>query len=268
MAKGDKPAMNFTLRVWRQSGPTAKGEFEDYPIDGISPDHSFLEVLDAVNESLMAANRETIAYEMDCREGICGSCSLMINGNAHGPQQATTCQLYMRHFSDGETITVEPWHARALPIIKDLIVDRSAMDRVMQASGYVSVHTGEAPDANTILISKHRADHAFVAASCIGCGACIAACPNASAMLFVAAKVTQLALLPQGQPERSHRVTKMVEAMDREGFGNCSNHYECARACPKSIPISMIAQLNREFMQAALFGREYGRAAPHAAHEE
>jgi len=261
--------MKVTLKIWRQTSLKDEGRFEEYPIDGISSDHSFLEVLDAINENLMAANREPIAYEMDCREGICGSCSLMINGNAHGPQQATTsCQLYMRHFSDGETITVEPWHADSLPIIKDLVVDRSAMDRVMQAAGYISVHTGEAPDANTILISKHRADHAFVAASCIGCGACIAACPNASAMLFVAAKVTQLALLPQGQPERTHRVTKMVEAMDKEGFGNCSNHYECARACPKSIPISLIAQLNHEFIQAALFGREYSHAAHHAAHEE
>ena len=261
--------MKLVLRIWRQAGPESEGCFEDYTVSGISPDYSFLEVLDRVNEDLLAIKREPVAFEMDCREGICGSCSLMINGTPHGPQLATTsCQLYMRHFQDGQTITVEPWRSRATPVIKDLIVDRSALDRIMQSAGYVSVHTGEAPDANTIPVSKSRADQAFIAASCIGCGACIAACPNASAMLFVAAKVTHLSLLPQGQPERSHRVLSMVEAMDREGFGNCSNHYECAKACPKSIPVSFIARLNREFLRAGLLGHEYGEPVHHAAHEE
>ncbi len=261
--------MNFIFRIWRQASQQHNGAFADYPVAGISPDYSFLEVLDIINENLTRQNREPVAFEMDCREGICGSCSLMINGEAHGPQQATTsCQLTMRHFSDGETITVEPWRSNATPVIKDLIVDRSAMDRVMQSAGYISVHTGEAPDANSILISKARADKAFEAASCIGCGACIAACPNASAMLFVAARVTQLELLPQGRPERSHRVISMVEAMDKEGFGNCSNHYECVKACPKSIPLSFIARLNKEFIRAGLLGHEYGEPVHHAAHEE
>lgn len=261
--------MKFILRVWRQASREAPGQFVEYPIDGISPDNAFLEVIDAINEKLIASHQEPIAFDHDCREGICGSCSMMINGSAHGPQLATTtCQLYMRHFSDGETITVEPWRAEAIPVIKDLIVDRSAMDRIMQSAGFVSINTGEAPDANAIPVSKSRADRAFEAASCIGCGACIAACPNASAMLFVAARVTQLKILPQGRPERSHRATSMVEAMDREGFGNCSNHYECAKACPKSIPVSLIAHLNREFMRAGLFGYEYGKPAHNAAHEE
>ena len=261
--------MNFLLRIWRQASVEVEGRFEDYPVSGISPDYSFLEVLDRINENLVSKNQEPVAYEMDCREGVCGSCSLVINGTPHGPRPATTtCQLYMRHFHDGQSITVEPWRSRATPVIKDLIVDRSALDRIMQSAGYISVHTGEAPDANTIPVSKSRADQAFVAASCIGCGACIAACPNASAMLFVAAKVTHLSLLPQGEPERSHRVRAMVEAMDREGFGNCSNHYECARACPKSIPVSLIACLNHEFHHAGLLGHEYDGLIHHAAHEE
>ena len=261
--------MNFVLRIWRQASAEAAGKFEEYPVENIGPNFSFLEVLDLINEGLIEQNREPIAFDMDCREGICGSCSLMINGIPHGPQLATTsCQLYMRHFRDGEVITVEPWRSNATPVIKDLIVDRSAMDRIMQSAGYISVHTGEAPDANTILINKANADSAFEAASCIGCGACIAACPNASAMLFVAAKVTQLAILPQGQPERRHRVLTMVEAMDREGFGNCSNHYECAKACPKSIPISFIARLNQEFMMAGLFGLKYAGHRTHGEHEE
>ncbi len=261
--------MNLVLRIWRQASAEVEGRFEDYPVSGISTDYSFLEVLDRINEDLVSQNQEPVAYEMDCREGICGSCSLMINGTPHGPRPATTtCQLYMRHFHDGQTITVEPWLSRATPVIKDLVVDRSALDRIMQSAGYISVHTGEAPDANTIPVSKSRADKAFVAASCIGCGACIAACPNASAMLFVAAKVTHLSLLPQGEPERSHRVRAMVVAMDREGFGNCSNHYECAKACPKSIPVSLIARLNREFQHAGLLGHEYGGPIHHAAHEE
>jgi succinate dehydrogenase / fumarate reductase iron-sulfur subunit len=261
--------MKLLLSIWRQAGPEQSGRFEDYPIHNVEPDMSFLEVLDLLNESLLDNGQEPVAYEMDCREGICGSCSLMINGQAHGPQRATTsCQLYMRQFNDGDKITVEPWRAEAIPVIKDLIVDRSAMDRIMQAAGYISVNTGQAPDANTILVSRERSDRAFEAASCIGCGACISACPNASAMLFVAAKVTQLALLPQGQPEREHRVLAMVEAMDSEGFGNCSNHYKCADACPKSIPISLIAKLNQEFIKAGLFGREYAEPVHHSAHEE
>jgi len=254
--------VKFVLRIWRQASADVEGRFEDYPVSGISPDYSFLEVLDRINENLISHNQEPVAFEMDCREGICGSCSLMINGKPHGPQTATTtCLLYMRQFHNGQTITVEPWRSRATPVIKDLVVDRSALDRIMQSAGYISVHTGEAPDANTIPVSKSRADKAFIAASCIGCGACIAACPNASAMLFVA-------LLPQGEPERSHRVLAMVEAMDREGFGNCSNHYECARACPRSIPVSYIARLNREFLRAGLLGHEYSSPANHAAHEE
>jgi succinate dehydrogenase / fumarate reductase iron-sulfur subunit len=261
--------MKVTLKIWRQKNRETKGGYVDYPIDGISADDSFLEVMDALNEQLIEKGEDPVAFDHDCREGICGSCSLMINGSAHGPVRATTtCQLYMRHFRDGEVISVEPWRAVALPVIKDLVVDRSAMDRVMQSSGYISVNTGEAPDANAIPVSRFDADKAFDAAACIGCGACIAACPNASAMLFVAAKVTQLAILPQGQPERVHRVTSMVEAMDREGFGNCSNHYECARACPKLVPIAFIAHLNREFINAGLFGREYGKSAFHAEHEE
>lgn len=261
--------MKVVLSVWRQSGQSDQGRFEDYSVEGIEPDMSFLEALDLLNENLLQSGREPVAFEMDCREGICGSCSLVINGQAHGSQRATTtCQLYMRQFDDGEYITVEPWRAEAIPVIKDLIVDRSAMDRVMQAAGYISVNTGQAPDANSVLVSRNRADKAFEAASCIGCGACIAACPNASAMLFVAAKVTQLALLPQGQPEREHRVLSMVEAMDSEGFGNCSNHYECADACPKSIPLSFIAKLNQEFIKAGLFGREYAEPVHHSAHEE
>lgn len=261
--------MNIIFRVWRQPGREQAGRFEEYPLDNISPDDSFLEAMDTLNESLVEKNLDPVAFDHDCREGICGSCSLVINGSAHGPLLATTtCQLYMRHFRDGETISVEPWRATALPVIKDLVVDRSAMDRILQSSGYVSVNTGEAPDANAIPVDRNRADLAFDAASCIGCGACIAACPNASAMLFVAAKVTHLAVLPQGQPERTHRVTAMVEAMDSEGFGNCSNHYECMKACPKSLPISFISHLNREFIHAGLFGREYGRAPFRAEYEE
>ena len=261
--------MNLTLRIWRQAGPHVAGHFDNYPVADISPDASFLEVLDLINEQLVSEKKLPIAFEMDCREGICGSCSLVINGLPHGPQQATTtCQLYMRNFSDGDVITVEPFRSGALPVIKDLIVDRSAMDRIMQSAGYISVSTGEAPDANAIAITKFKADHAFDAASCIGCGACISACPNASAMLFVAAKVTHLALLPQGQPERIHRVTSMVEAMEQEGFGSCSNHYLCASACPKSIPVSLIGHFNREFIRASLFGREYGKTVHHSSHEE
>lgn len=252
--------MKLTLRVWRQPGSKAAGRMVDYPVDGVSPDMSFLEVLDMLNEQLVHRHDDPVAFDHDCREGICGSCSLVINGVAHGPQRATTaCQLYMRHFRDGDLIHVEPWRAAAFPVIRDLVVDRGALDRVIQAGGYVSVNTGSAPDANTIPVTKEKADTAFQAASCIGCGACVAACPNASAMLFVAAKVAHFALLPQGQPERAHRVIALVEAMDREGFGNCSNHFECEAVCPARIPVRFIAHLNREFTRAALTSREFAR---------
>ncbi|QEP42327.1 succinate dehydrogenase/fumarate reductase iron-sulfur subunit [Ectothiorhodospiraceae bacterium BW-2] len=261
--------MNYTLKIWRQKSATVAGEMASYRVESISPDMSFLEMLDHLNEQLLLQDIEPVAFDMDCREGICGACSMVIDGKPHGLMGATTtCQLYMRHFEDGATITVEPWRAGPFQVIKDLVVDRSALDRVMQAGGYISVNTGEAADANTLPIPKDVADHAFAAATCIGCGACVAACPNASAMLFVAAKVTHLALLPQGQPERSRRVVSMVEAMDSEGFGNCSNHYECAKACPKSIPVSLIARLNREFLQAAIFGREFGYQPRHWEHQE
>ncbi|MBF0469820.1 MAG: succinate dehydrogenase/fumarate reductase iron-sulfur subunit [Gammaproteobacteria bacterium] len=261
--------MNFTFRIWRQRTAADKGQLVAYPVSDISSDLSFLEVIDTINETLSSRGEETIAFDMDCREGICGACSLVINGQPHGPEkETTTCQLYMRHFSDGETITVEPYRADSFPVIRDLVVDRSPLERIIQAGGYISVHTGEAGDANATLIPKHQAELAFEAASCIGCGACVAACPNASAMLFVAAKVTQLALLPQGQPERLHRVIRMAETMDHEGFGNCSNHYLCAEACPKEIPISLIARLNREFLAAALVGQEFLEPPHHSVHHE
>ncbi len=243
--------MNLTLRVWRQRSPMEPGRFETYEAKEIGPDLSFLEMLDVVNEELQRQGQEPIAFDHDCQEGICGTCSMMINGFAHGPEPAVaTCQLYMRHFKDGDTITIEPWRAKAFPVIKDLVVDRSAFDRIMQAGGYVSVNTGEAPEANSIPVPKKDAEEAMDAAACIGCGACVAACPNASAMLFVAAKVAHLAKLPQGHAERKERVVKMVEVMDREGFGNCTNHYECMAACPKGIHVKFIAQMNREYLKA------------------
>ncbi len=249
--------MKFTLRVWRQMSAQAVGEFVTYSADDISSDMSFLEMLDAVNETLVTQQEAPIAFDHDCREGICGMCSLVINGLPHGPQRGTTaCQLHMRHFRDGETITIEPWRARAFPIIRDLVVDRRAFDRIIQAGGYISVRTGSAPDANAIAVPQENAEAAFDAAACIGCGACVAACPNASASLFVAAKAQQFSLLPQGQPERDRRAIRMVEAMDREGFGGCSNHYECEAACPKKIPVRFIADLNRDFLKAALTTRE------------
>lgn len=261
--------MRLHLNVWRQQDQTTAGRFERYEIKDVGPDLSFLEMLDHLNEDLIRRRQRPIAFDHDCREGICGACSLLINGVAHGPMGATTtCQLYLRHFEDGAEITVEPWRAEPFQVIQDLVVDRSPFERILQAGGYVSVHTGEAPDANALLISKEVADRAFEAANCIGCGACVAACPNASAMLFVAAKVTHLALLPQGQPEREHRVVKMIEAMDAEGFGNCSNHYRCADACPKEIPVSLIARLNREFLQSALLGREFGENPHHCCHQD
>jgi len=248
--------MNFTLRVWRQDGPDTPGRLETYQATNISSEASFLEMLDIVNNGLEAEGREPIVFEHDCREGICGSCGMVVNGRAHGPGQGiTTCQLYMRSFRDGQTIFVEPWRAKAFPVIKDLAVDRSAFDRIIEAGGYISVNAGSAPDANAILIPKTDADLAMDAAQCIGCGACVATCKNASAMLFVSAKVSQLALLPQGQPERKERVISMVEAMDAAGFGNCTNEGECEAECPKEISISHIARMNREYMKAKLFSR-------------
>lgn len=245
--------MNLTLHVWRQAGPGTAGRFERYEARDVSEHMSFLEMLDVVNQGLIERGKEPIAFEHDCREGICGSCGMVINGEPHGPVHPTTvCQLHMRSFHDGDELWIEPWRAKAFPVIKDLVVDRSAFDRIIQAGGYISVRTGSAPDANAIPIPKDRADRAFDAATCIGCGACVAACPNGSAMLFTAAKVSHLALLPQGQPERERRVLAMVEQMDGEAFGNCTNHGACEAACPKGISIDFIAQLNRDYIKAAL----------------
>jgi succinate dehydrogenase / fumarate reductase iron-sulfur subunit len=244
--------MNLKLKVWRQKNANSEGRMVDYEATNI-PDHaSFLEMLDIVNEELVRKGEEPIAFDHDCREGICGTCSLTINGIPHGPSATTTCQLYMRHFKDGETIYVEPFRARAFPIIKDLVCSRKALDRIQASGGYVSAQVGSAPDGNAILISKVDADRAMEAAACIQCGACVAACPNASAMLFVGAKVSHLAYLPQGQPERERRVLKMVRTMDEEGFGNCSNYFECEAVCPADIPGSVITKLNREFAAAAV----------------
>ena len=246
--------MNLTLKIWRQSGPNEKGQMVSYPVSDVSPDMSFLEMLDVLNESLVEKGEDTIAFDHDCREGICGMCSLYINGEAHGPDRAvTTCQLHMRKFKDGDTIYVEPWRAKAFPVIKDLVVDRSAFDRVIQAGGFVSVNTsGNTQDANNIPIPKVNADLAFDAAACIGCGACVATCKNASAMLFVSAKVSQLALLPQGRVEAKERVLNMVKQMDDEGFGNCTNTGACEVECPKEISLDNIARMNREYLSATL----------------
>lgn len=255
--------MKFTLRVWRQHDAGSPGAFEKYDVDEIGPDMSFLEMLDTVNEKLITDENPPIAFDHDCREGICGSCSLVINGRPHGPRRHTTaCQLHMRHFEDGETITIEPWRARAFPVIRDLVVDRRAFDRIIQSGGYISVRTGSAPDANATSVPQESAEAAFDAAACIGCGACVAVCPNASASLFVAAKAQQLSLLPQGQAERYRRAINLVETMDREGFGACSNHYECESACPKGIPVRFIADLNRDFLKAALTTREVEPVTP------
>ena len=243
--------MNLTLKVWRQKGPDDKGHFETYEAKDISADSSFLEMLDLVNEDLEAKGVDPIAFDHDCREGICGMCSLVINGRPHGPDEGTTvCQLHMRRYKDGDTLVIEPWRARAFPVIKDLIVDRSAFDRIMQTGGYVSVNAGGAPDGNAIPIPRENAELAMDAAACIGCGACVASCKNASAMLFVSAKVSQLALLPQGQPERYARALAMVQKMDEEGFGNCTNEGECEAECPKEISLTNIARLNREYVIA------------------
>ncbi len=246
--------MKLTLKIWRQKGPNDKGHMATYPIDNIDGDMSFLEMLDILNEELIVKGDDPIAFDHDCREGICGACSLYINGEAHGPDRAvTTCQLHMRKFSDGETIYIEPWRAKAFPVIKDLVVDRSAFDRIIAAGGFVSVNTsGNTIDANAIPIPKDDADAAFEAATCIGCGACVASCVNSSAMLFVAAKVSQFAFLPQGQVEAKERVMNMVNMMDEEGFGNCSNTGACEVECPKEITLSSIAHMNREYLKAAV----------------
>ncbi len=259
--------MKFTLNIWRQKGPDERGRLVTYEARDVSSGMSFLEMLDSVNQGLIAKGEEPVAFEQDCREGICGSCSLVINGIPHGPDRGiTTCQLYMRRFPDGAVITIEPWRARAFPIIKDLVVDRRALDRIMQAGGYISVHTGGAVDGNVLLISKDQAETAMDAAACIGCGACVAACKNASPALFVGAKVSHLALLPQGKPERTSRVKAMLEAVDREGFGSCGNQNECEAVCPKRISVRFIATLNREYLWSGVVesGLPAEPESPHA----
>jgi succinate dehydrogenase / fumarate reductase, iron-sulfur subunit len=245
--------VKLTLKIWRQSNGSDSGRLVTYPMDEVSPDMSFLEMLDILNEKLTANSEEPIAFDSDCREGICGMCGLMVNGVPHGPERATAvCQLHMRKFKDGDVITIEPWRARAFPVVKDLVVDRSSFDRIIQAGGFVSVRTGSAPEANSIPVPKQNADRAMDAAACIGCGACVAACPNASAMLFTAAKISHLGLLPQGQPERAYRARMMVEQMDKEGFGGCTNTGECTAACPKEISQDFIARMNRDYLKAKL----------------
>ncbi|MEL6383767.1 MAG: succinate dehydrogenase/fumarate reductase iron-sulfur subunit [Cyanobacteria bacterium J06626_18] len=243
--------MKLHLKIWRQAGADQPGKFEQYNVPDASPDMSFLELLDVLNEQLIQAGDLPVEFDHDCREGICGSCGMMINGQAHGPQsQTAVCQLYLRHFQDGDTITLEPWRANAFPVINDLVVDRTAFDRILTAGGYISVKTGSAPEANSIPIPKNDADLAFDYAACIGCGACVAACPNASASLFTAAKVAHLSLLPQGHPERKQRVKDMTDQMTTEGFGDCSNHGECEAVCPKGISIDTIARMRREYVKA------------------
>ncbi|MBK7568583.1 MAG: succinate dehydrogenase/fumarate reductase iron-sulfur subunit [Bacteroidetes bacterium] len=249
--------MNFKLKIWRQANTTSQGKLVEYAIENISSNTSFLEMVDILNEQLINKGEEPVAFDHDCREGICGSCSMYINGRAHGPQKlSTTCQLYMRNFSDGETITLEPFRAKGFPVLKDLVVDRTAFDRIIAAGGYIGVSTGQAQDANAIPVEKHMADAAMDAAACIGCGACVAACKNASAMLFVSAKVSHLALLPQGDPERKKRALAMVAQMDAEGFGSCTNTYACEAECPKGISVANIARLNREYLSASLGSEE------------
>src|SRR6476469_2007378 len=246
--------MNLTLKVWRQKNTDSQGQFETYEAADVSPDMSFLEMLDVVNEGLISLGKDPIAFDSDCREGICGMCSLVVNGVAHGPDRGTTvCQLHMRRFKDGDTITIEPWRAKAFPVVKDLVVDRSAFDRIIAAGGYISINAGGAPDGNAILVPKEIAETAMDSAACIACGACVAACKNASAHLFMSAKISQLSLLPQGKPERRTRVTAMIAQADSEGFGSCSNEGECEAVCPKEIPISNIARMTREYTRATLF---------------
>lgn len=248
--------MKVNLKIWRQKNAKTEGKMVDYTVDGVNPDMSFLEMMDVLNEQLVNKGEEPIAFDHDCREGICGMCSMYINGRAHGPLHGTTtCQLYMRHFKDGETIYVEPWRAKAFPVIKDLVVDRSAFDRIIAAGGFISVNTGQAQDANTIPVKKADAEKAMDAAACIGCGACVAACPNSAAMLFVSAKIAHLALLPQGQPERDLRAINMVNQMDAEGFGNCTNIGACEAECPKEIKLTNIARMNRDFLVASLISQ-------------
>jgi succinate dehydrogenase / fumarate reductase iron-sulfur subunit len=257
MTHAPSKSLNLTLQIWRQAGPDKPGALKNYQLNGISTDMSFLEMLDVLNEQLIAKGEEPVAFDHDCREGICGTCGVMINGQAHGPDSATTtCQLHMRRFRDGDTIIIEPWRAKAFPIVRDLVVNRSAFDRIIQAGGYISVNTGNAPDANSTLVPHHVQQDAMKAAACIGCGACVASCKNASAMLFVSAKVSHLASLPQGQGERSARVLKMVATMDAEHFGNCTNTGECEAACPAEIKLTNIAHMNREYVRAALFSKE------------
>ena len=249
--------MKLTLKIWRQKSPSDKGAFVTYSMDNVNPDMSMLECLDVLNESLIERGEEPVAFEHDCREGICGSCGFMINGVAHGPERATTvCQLTMRHFKDGDELLIEPWRAHPFPLLKDLVVDRRAFDRIVAAGGYISVSTGNAPEANSIPVGKEIADRAMDAAACIGCGACVAACPNAAAALFTGAKVTHLSVLPQGKVEADRRALAMVAQMNEEGFGNCTNIGECTGVCPKSIPLEVIARMNRDFLRASLKRRE------------
>ena len=249
--------MRIFLKVWRQAGPNAPGRFVDYTAEHVSRDMSFLEMLDVVNEDIIRRGEDPIAFDSDCREGICGTCGFMVDGLAHGPDPGTTvCQLHMRRFKDADRLTLEPWRAKAFPVIKDLVVDRSAFDRIIQAGGYTSINVGGAPDGNAVLVGKHLADQAMDSAACIACGACVAACKNASAALFTSAKISQMALLPQGQVERARRVVSMVERHDGEGFGSCSNEGECEAVCPKEIPITNIARMNREYFRALLLNRD------------
>lgn len=253
--------MRLILNIWRQESPEEAGRFVTYPLDDVSPEMSFLEMLDVLNEQLIEKGEGPVTFDHDCREGICGTCGMMINGVAHGPQGGTTaCQLHMRHFKHGDTVTIEPWRSAAFPVVKDLMVDRSALDRIIQEGGYISVNTGSAPDANEVLVPKKSADLAFEAAACIGCGACVAQCPNGAAQLFTSAKVAHLGLLPQGQPERYQRVEAMVAQMEEEAFGGCSNHMECEAVCPKEISVDYIARMNKDFLKAKMKKKEAAAA--------